>query len=210
MPLSDIYQITALGSYRNSASNNVWHVEKLDAGSVSADINTAFVDSLTVDQLALQAPPFEMEELQTFNLGTPTDFATLGLTGKIGTRAGAAAAELLAFAFRFPTLNRDIRSGRKRFGGVADEISTGGDIAAAFITDMNTFGASIIADWEKASAPGTSVCRYIVVKRIKVVNPVTGAISYRLPETDSELLFYAPTSSISDNTMRSQNSRKVL
>lgn len=210
MAITDIYNITALGSYRTKPSNNVYQVERLDSGVTAADINQAFQDSLLVTQLALQLPNYDMSELQTFNLGTGTDFENLPLTGKVGTRAGSDASSLLAFAYRFPTLNRDIRSGRKRFGAVADEISTGNDIAPAFLTDMNSHGDNIIANWEKAAAPGVAVCRFIIVKRIKVVDPISGKITYRLPEDDIELLFYSPTAFISDDTMRSQNSRKQV
>jgi len=210
MALTDIYQLTALGTYQAKPANNVWHVERLGTGFSATDVNQAFNDHVRADQLALQQPGLEITELKTFNLGVPTDFENLPLTGAIGTRAGTRAAQFVAFAFRFPTTNRDIRSGRKRFGGAAEDIATGEDIAAAFITDMNTLGASIIDPWETAAAPGVDVCRYVVLKRVKVVDPVTGAVTYRLPETDAELKFFAPVASISQNTLRTQNTRKAL
>ncbi len=210
MAIGDIYQITALGNSHGEPANNVYHVERLSSGFVASDINVAFGDTLFVSQLALQLPSMTITELQTFNLGTSTDFENLALTGKIGTRAGSAASQFLAFAFRFPSLDRAIRSGRKRYGAVAEEISTINDLAPAFITSMDTHGANMIADWEKAASPGVSVCRFIIVKRIKVIDPVTGAVTYRLPETDAELKFYAPTSAVSVPVMRSQNSRKEL
>ncbi len=210
MALVDIYQVTQLASMNNRPANNVYHVERLDPGFDATNINQAFIDSLQVSQLALQNPVLSVSELQCFSLGNSVDFENLPQVGKVGTRLGSQAAQFIAFAFRFPTLDRDIRSGRKRFGGASEEISSGNDLAPAFITDMNTHGANMIANWEEASAPGVGVCRFVIVKRILVINPVTGAESYRLPETDGELQFYAPTAFISNVTLRSQNSRKEL
>lgn len=210
MALSDMYQLAAIATYRDKPSNNVWHVERLDAGFSSTDVNQAFVDHVMAKQLALQLPNNTISELKTFNLGVPTDFENLPLVGAIGTRGGSFAAQFISFAFRFPTTNRGIRSGRKRFGGAAEEISSGEDIAPAFLTDMDTLGAAVIDPWETAAAPGIDVCRFVIIKRIKVTNPTTGKVSYRLPETDAELSFYAPISFISQDTLRSQNTRKEL
>lgn len=210
MALSDMYQVTALATYRDKPANNVWHVERLDVGFSASDVNQAFQDHIMAKQLALQLPNLQISELQTFNLGVSTDFENLPLVGANGTRGGNFAAQFITFALRFPSTNRDIRSGRKRFGGAAEEISTGEDIAIAFLADMDVLGAAVINPWETAAAPGIDVCRYAVIRRVKVVDPVTGDVSYRLPETDAELEFYAPIASISQDTLRTQNTRKEL
>jgi len=209
MALDDMYQLLDVSNYLLENNLNVFHVVRSGSGFDANDVGQAFVASVLNEILDIQLPTVTHTEIQVKNLGDPTDFDTIVLSGKVGTRTGSAAPSSLAAEVRFPRKRTDMRDGFKRFGGIAEETFSGQDFAAAFLTDVDKIGAAMIAQWEKASDPGVSVCRYVIIKRICTVDVAPlPCPSYRLPETDAELTFYQPTASESKTTVRTQVSRR--
>jgi hypothetical protein len=146
-----------------------------------------------------------------FNLDNPLDFGTFSLGGVFGLRAGARSPSFISAAIRFPSTNRDVRAGQKRFPGMMETDYTTGDIVAGTLSLMDDIGDALIGDW-LSSVDAHVVCNYAIIARVcKTVDPVTGkCLQYRLPEIDGELTFYLPTSFVKNSEITTQNSRKVF
>lgn len=211
MALADVLEIRAPSEIGAFKFLNVWHVLRSSSSFDATKIANSFVDTVLSDILPLLTSSVEYTAVNVKNLGDAEDFVELPLTAKVGTRAGTNDPFFNVFTLRFPRLRTDMRDGRKRIGPTQEEAHSGNNLAAAYITDMDTLGTSMIGAWEETASPGVTVCRYIIVKRVCDAFDAAGKCTkYRLPETDGELIFYQPISRVSESTVRSQTSRKVL
>lgn len=211
MALTDIFQIvhdmTLFG--RNMVS--VYHCERANSGEVSSNISDSFQNSVLPALRALQSDDITNNELRIFNLGSPTDFGTHTLSAASGQRAGLNSPSFVAASVRFNTLNRDVRSGQKRFPGMLETDYDDGAISGGVLTLINDIGTALVGNW-LASSDSHHVANYVILKRAcETEDPVTGkCLEYRLPETDGELVFYQPQSFLANPEVSSQVSRKVF
>ncbi len=211
MALIDLFQITH--NFRAFGVNcaNIYHVERANSGEFASEINDSFANSILPIYRLLQSVKYTNTDLRCFNLGNPLDFHTQDLAAALGFRTIADSPSFVAAGCRFPTLNRDVRSGQKRFGGLAETDYTEGVIIAATITLIANIADAMIGNW-LASADSHIVANYVIIKReCEEVDPVTGkCLKYRLPEPPETPTFYQPTARQINPDVSSQVSRKVF
>ena len=211
MALVDMYEIVYDATIQGQSVLSVYHVVRSSAIENAATISDGFQTSILPILRLQQNDNIISNELRIFNLGTPTDFGTFTLGSAAGLRAGLSSPTFISGAVRFPSLNRDVRSGHKRFVGMEETDYFDGTINAAANTLLENNGDAMIGNW-LSSIDAHVICNYVVIMRIcKTVDPVTGkCLVYRLPDDNLELVFYQPTSRIVNQEISSQVSRKVF
>lgn len=209
MAIGDMYEVVHDMSLFGRNVLNVFHVERANGGELAGSISDAFQNSILPTLRLYQTTTVVNNELRIFNLGTSTDFGTFTLSAAAGLRAAPSSPSFVAPGMRFPSSDRDIRSGFKRYAGGSESDYADGVLNAAALVLLTDIGDDLTADW-LASSDSHIVCNYAIIKRIcKTTDPVTGkCLVYRLPETDGELKFYKPSSFINQADVSSQVSRK--
>lgn len=209
MALNDVFQITHDMTYLGKNSINVYHALRTSSVEKANDISDAFQESVLPDLRALQSEKVFNNELRIFNLGDSADFGTSTLSSAPGLRAGTHSPTFIASTIRFPSLDREVRAGFKRFVGMLESDYTDGVLLAAPIALLVSIGDAILGDWID-SVDAHKICDFIVVKRVcDETDPATGkCLKYRLPELDGELVFYEPLTGVVPTEITSQVSRK--
>jgi hypothetical protein len=173
----------------------------------------AFMGSiLTAAYLAMQDALVLRSTLEIQNLGDPTDFASLDSSAFQGTGAGEHVPLFVSASIQFNRTRTDMRNGQKRFvvGSEGDMLQ--GIWDAPFQAELAALGASVIAPWRTAAAPGVDVCNFVILKRFCVVEDEDPCRAYRLPDSDTEIdgFHYVPSAIVVRANARSQVSRKAL
>lgn len=209
--LTDLYQTTFNFAAFGQPCANIFHSERANAGETAQSVNDAFSNSIfSVYQLLLTAQ-YEAVDLVSFNLGNPLDFHTQDISGNPGVRVGADSPSFVSAGVRFPTLNRLVRSGQKRFAGLLESDYVEGVLVAGVLALIANVADAMLADW-LASSDSHIVCNYVVIGRVcDEVDPATGkCLQYRLPEPPEVPLFYRPNARQINPDVSSQVSRKVF
>lgn len=202
MALADVYELRVSGTVLGEAWNLVFHALRANSGYDALDVvdaaydtwNTALVNSMTADVTLLS--------YEAKSLGNPLDFYSVGLSVNGGVGSSLTVSPFLAATVRFTRLRTDMNHGYKRIPGIGEDFISDGVLSGTQFTNIGSWAALLVSNWENASAPGTSVANYIIVKR------VLDAGKYRLPETDGELIYYQPASYVVSPYVSTQNSRK--
>ena len=211
MALADMYQITYDMTQFGRTMLMVFHVLRTSAIETAGSINDGFANSILPTLRLAQVDSVVSNETRIFNLETTTDFGTFSLSAAPGLRTGADSPSFIAVTQRYPTRDRDIKSGFKRFPGTIEEDYSDGVIGPIPLALFDANGVAIIGDW-LSSIDAHIICNYVIIKRIcQKVDPVTDeCLEYRLPETNGELVFYQPNTFLTNPDISSQVSRKVF
>jgi hypothetical protein len=198
MPLNKIYMLDHIQSFNNEPIHNIYFLESLDAGD-AVDAVSAFTGSLLTKVRNLQCEQILTTGLRCTNLGSPTDWneVALSLTGTLTGHEMLPVFNALGYTLK-PT-NRTIRPGSKRIAGVPETCQVDGTITeGSYITAMETLRAAFGA---LLTSEDASTFTLVVVKRVKEAVPDTDPVeyTYRLPETDDELVF-APLGAVKTST----------
>ncbi len=210
MALDDLFQITHNFVNQGVLMSSMFHVLRANAGENASSVNDSFANSVFPIIRLLQSDQLSNTDLVCYNLGDPVDFHTQTLATN-GLRAVTNSPSFIAAAIRFPSLNRTIRSGQKRFAGMGEGDYTTGALIAATITLLTNIGTAMIGNW-LASSDSHIVGNYVIIQRVcDEVDPVSGrCLQYRLPEIGETPVFYKPTAFIVNPLISSQVSRKTF
>lgn len=211
MALDDLYQTTHKFAAFGVTMHNVYHSERVNPGETAQDINDAFAFSIRPHIRALQPTFFTNIELVTFSLGDSQDFHTQAIADA-GLRVVIdASPSFVAAGVRFPTRDRDVHAGQKRFAGLVEaDIQTGVIIAATLVL-VQDIADALLLPW-LASSDSHQVANYVIIKRVcDEVDPVSGdCLQYRLPKDAETPVYYQPNSSVLNSDATSQVSRKTF
>lgn len=211
MAIADIFQVVHNHQLFGQKLVNVYHAERANPGENAQSVADAFTNSIVGDIRAWQTDEVSNQDVVVFNLGVSTDFHTASLSGLLGLRLQSASPSFISGGIRFPSSDRDIRSGQKRYAGAEEEDYNDGQLDAGAIVLLAAIADALLADW-LASSDSHHVCNFIILKRwCELEEPVTGkCLKYRLPEIDDELFFYTPTTKLVNANVTSQVSRKTF
>lgn len=189
---------------------NVYHALRRTPIEGAGSISDGFQNSVLPTIRALQNVAVTNNELRIFNLGETTDFGTFTLSAALGLRVGLASPSFVAGECRFPTRDRDIKNGYKRFRGMQETDYTDGVLTASALSTLDDIGTALVAPW-LSSIDAHPICDFVIVKRIcETTDPITGkCLEYRLPDTDLELKTSQPNQAQSIVSARSQVSSRV-
>lgn len=202
MALADVFEIRMAGNTLGSPWNMVFHGYRT-AGNYNAQaVLDAFGDGPFFNLLPALPDSCHVITLEAKSLGNPLDFYSVATPNSDGARAGDTLGPFVAPTIRFTRKRTDMHHGYKRLPGVLEADQTNGVLGAPLIALIEDFADSLIGGWEDNSAPGVTVANYVIVKR------VLDAGKYRLPETDGELVYYAPDNYVVVVNVSSQVSRK--
>lgn len=111
----------------------------------------------------------------------PQDFyETPFIQPTIGVQGGDPASPVLAFGFRTTRTRTDIRRATKRFGGVSEEaVAGGGNVTGDYVAIMATLATFMSATVSYNDEGNTITYSPAVCKKLRVVDPVDGSISYQ-------------------------------
>ncbi len=209
MALTDLYNVVHDMTYLGQKMLNVYQCERANAGETAQTVNDAFQNSVLPSIRAFQNNGVVHNELRIFNLGVSTDFGTFTLGAATGQRAGTKFNAFVVGEVKFPSLNRAVRTGFKRYGGLVEADDTDGVLTGAVLTLLDTIGSALIGQWQ-ASSDSHHVANFVIIKRVCATTPPVGdpCPQYRLPETGDPLVLYQPNSRIAITTLRSQVSRR--
>lgn len=209
MALDDMFEIVHDCTLFNKPVLNVYHVLRANSGETSGAISDAFQNSILPTIRLYQVDDVVNNELRIFNLGTSTDFGAFTLAAATGLRTGLPSPRFIAPGMRFPSRDRDIRSGFKRYAGGSEADYADGVLDATALGLINDIGDDLLGNW-LASSDSHIVCNFVIIRRVCKTFAPDGetCLIYRLPELDSELEFYQPTTRLTNTDISSQVSRK--
>ncbi len=209
--LTELFQITHNFKAFGQNCANVYHALRANAGEMAININDAFAFTIVPIYQLLMTTKYTNTNLVCFNLGNPLDFHTQDLLAITGARTGPDSPSFVSAGVRFPTLNRDVRSGQKRFAGLKEDDYNEGVMGAPVLTLVQNLSDALIGNW-LASADSHIVANYVVIQRVcDLLDPVTGkCLKYRLPEPPETGVFFQPTARQVNLDVTSQVSRKVF
>ena len=210
MALIDLFQTTHKYAAFGQNMHNTYHTERANPGEFAQEINDAFVFTIWPLLRLLLTDSFSSIEVVTYSLGDDADFHTQtlavdGLRPSVGDEPS-----FVAGGIRFPSLNRSVHSGQKRFPGLVETDISDGVIQATAIGLLEDIADGLIGDW-LASSDSHHVCNYVIIERVcEDEDPITGrCLKYRLPEDDETPVFYTPTARVVNPNATSQVSRKM-
>lgn len=211
MALIDLYQLVHNFTEQGVKMVNVYHALRANSGETAVSVADSFVATIVGDIRAWQSNDVSNQDVVCFNLGDAEDFATQDLAGLLGLRSGVKSPTFLSGAIRFPSTNRNIRSGHKRYGGSMETDYTDGALEAGAITLLEDLGDVLLGNW-LASSDSHHVANYIIIQRVcDETDPVTGkCLKYRLPEVEGEEKYYQPVTRLVKAEITSQVSRKTF
>lgn len=202
MALVDVYEMRMYGTVLNEPWNLVFHLLRSGSGIDAETIQAAAASTLIGSFKPAVTADVALLGFAVKSLGNPLDFFE-ATTNQIGTLGSSNTISPFAVCtIRFARGRTDMHHGYKRIPGIAEDYVADGVISGQQLTNMDALAADIISNWEDSGNPGTTVCNYIVVKRV-----LDGGV-YRLPQTDGELVYYQPTQYAVNANMSTQNSRK--
>lgn len=213
MALSDFWQIKDNQLLAGTAVLNVYHAKRILSGATATQVAQAFLDHILVANfLGMQDSNLTRTTLEVENLGTPTDFAALDSSAKVGTDVDDHPAIFNAATIQFTRTRTDMKNGQKRFLFGSELDALDGVYDGPFLTRLAAVGATIIDPWEEAASPGVDVCEFVILKRFCVVSGQDPCLAYRLPinSTEIDANHYVPLAIVTRNRVRSQVSRKRL
>ncbi len=206
MALNSIYQLILQQEYRQKQMINVFFFNHAAGTGHAGELNLQFEEQWLPLILALQTNAVTTLELDSINLGDLSDFDTL-LNNDIGAYSTEVlpAANALNFTFKLDT--RAVRPGSKRFSGIPETVTNEGIINdTTYLTKIEALRLAMSGNLIGAG----DTFQPVVVKRVKT--PVTGTVplqyTYRLPKTDSELVFGGVTVALTSDQVSTQVSRK--
>lgn len=201
MALSDVYMLTDYQRFPSGESfENVWFYKRVTPAGTAQDLVGAFNAQVRPAILNLQAATVVHYLTRVISLGDVADFYELGEAGIVGANAAGLRNTFDAYAFTLRPSTRDVRPGSKRIGGVyeADANYTDGVVTNAtqlgFMQALRAIMATVIPGVIDDYQP-------VIVKRV-----LDGG-SYRLPETDGELIAVAVSQALVNTRIVHQVSR---
>lgn len=189
---------------------NIYQAERANSGEDAQTVADSYANDILPVIRLLQPDSVANIDLDVKNLDNPTDFHVQSLSSAAGLRSGLELASFNAAEIRFPRLRTDMRNGFKRFVGLLETDVANQDIQAPALALIQDIADAIVADWT-SSIDSHVVAHYVIIKRVCTVIVPEGdpCPSYRLPETDGELVFYQPIEGAALTSTRTQVSRRV-
>ncbi len=209
MALTDMYNVVHDMTLFGRNVLNVYQCERTSGVEVAGSISDGFQNSIMPLIKLWQSDAVVNNELRIFNLGTSTDFGTFTLAAATGARAGLDAPSFVSGEVKFPSRDRDVRTGFKRYAGMLEVDDADGILTGAALTLLNNLGDGLILPW-LSSIDAHAIANFVVIKRICTTTPPPGdpCPQYRLPQIGDPLTFYQPNQRITITTTRSQVSRR--
>jgi hypothetical protein len=206
MALVDIYEVRVALSMLSKQIYLVFHARRLSGAWDASDIVSGWVETVLPPLQLATVEDLAIDSLYAWSLGDAGDFheAALDVTGVYEEDPMPPHD---ACTLRFPRTRRDVHHGYKRIPGLAELYVEDGLITGQQLTRMQDLADALVGNWHNATPE--DVCEYVIVKRIKYVDEEDGKTKYRLPETDGELVYYHPESSVVDDAVSTQVSRKL-
>lgn len=182
--------------YRNSAG----------IGS-AAGLNANFISNVLPKINAFQNGSVANKLLRTIHLFDLEDFGESELSGDGDVAAGGSLPSVIAVNFTLRLDTRAVRPGKKRFSGLAEDSVTLNLITeTTVLTALNTLRVQLGTVLNAGGGIEYTPC---VVKRIEEVDPETGKSTYRLPVTESELVYGNVVTVLLNTTVTTQRSRRA-
>lgn len=182
MALADVFQVVDYQRFPSGEPcQNVYFYQRLDPAGDASDLLAAFEAEVKTDLKACQSGDLVHYLLRVINLGNVADFDEFSTAGDVGGIGQPIRNTFDAVNMTLRPSARTVRPGSKRFAGIPEDdasYTNGVIVGAAHLTRWQTLrvalGALLVG----------SLAQYqpVIIKRI----PSGG--SYRLPETDLELV----------------------
>lgn len=213
MATGDLWEVTTRAVQGNQTLLNVYHYIE---GSPTTD-DFAFAEDLTsaVNQNFYVGPNLfadvfvttahTVNRIYARNVFNPAPFHERAIN-VMGTSTMDAMPIFAAWQIECPRKRADIRTGRKRYGGMTENAQVGGNLTTTALNALANW-ADKVEQVLNVGPAGLAVP--VIVKRIKEVDPETGEVSYRLPQNQLELVFYEATEWVANGRVTTQNTRKV-
>lgn len=202
MALADVYEVRLSGTSYGVNWNMVFHAVRANSGFDAEDVKNAATQTWLDALQACMSSGSNTDSISVRSLGNALDFHEAFFGTYPGSRTGDPMPSFNAVAVRFTRRRTDMHHGYKRIPALSEADVTAGIISATLKGKVEDWADLLIGDWEHTASPGTPVANYIIVKRI------LDAGEYRLPQSDGELLYYAPANYQVIDAVSSQVSRK--
>lgn len=209
MALNTIYQLRARQTWGTGGKEqeSVFFFDHTAGTGASADLAAIWGTVIGAALNALQTSIMKNYSVDVINMGDFSDFAYVPWFGT-GSVTDQTLPPYAALGYTMKLNTRAVRHGSKRFSGIPEGAGNDGVITeSGYITKVETMRAAL--EGELTDAGDTWLP--IVVKRVK--EPVVGTVplqyTYRLPETDGELVYGEIVSVLNSLNLTHQTSREL-
>jgi hypothetical protein len=188
MPLNDIYMLTLIQEWGTGGKrmNNVFFYEHTAGEDNHVGLGFAFATQILPDINSLQCNIVRNYSVNVVNLGDLGDFGdTVVSGGGLYEEQSLPIADAIGYTTKLNT--RAVRHGGKRFSGIPESVQANGIVTVSgYLTYMETVRGHLM---NELTAIGDTWLP-VVIKRVREEIPgtVPQQYTYRLPETDGELV----------------------
>jgi hypothetical protein len=201
----DVAQVNHIMSNNGETLLNVYYFEAVDGTADLGALLTWMAANFVDDTKALQSTTVTHVALEAVNIFDKGETDTLALSGTGAISGTEVLPPFTCASIRLLHTQAGMRSGWKRVGPTVEGSQSNGVWTAGYLTNVQNFGAQML----NPLSPALATWAHVIVKRIKVIDVVTGAVSYRLPEIQGELTVGYPVAYEASVNVTTQNSRKT-
>jgi len=209
MALNDVFMLTLRQRFGDGGElllNNFFYISP-DAPANAAVLIDGFTDTGGMLELIndTQSIVIKNDGIRVINLGNLTDFEDRPASGAGAISSGECLPPFAAINYTLKVNTRAVRPGSKRIAGVAESVQAHGLVTdSGMITAIGALEIALADVVVEAGATFTP----IVVKRVGLPTPGTPPYtSYRLPESDGELVYGLVTAAVVNLRVSHQVSR---
>ena len=218
MGAGDIWQVILEASYLGQQMRNVFYyfqnTSNVDDMVTAPQLLLAFEENFFTSEPStglvggLFTTGTGWRGVSAVNLFEDAPFAELIFDPQYsGTNSTNYAPSYQAVGFVSPRKRRDVRAGRKRFGGVGETLSDGNTLTSSALLSAETISRQLGENLVYSGNPEQTFTP-VIVGRIKEVDPETGKVTYRLPKNLDEAKYYIADNWAAELVPTTQNSRK--
>ena len=184
---------------------NIYHYYSANIGDTAQELLDSFFDTVIPDILPVQGAVVAHTRLRVYSLGNLSEFAESTYSGLVGTdSSGDCLPPHDAINFTLRTNTREVRPGSKRISGIAEANQSHGVISGApYIATLNALRTTLATPLDAGADVGRFVP--IVLKRVREGIPPNA--TYRLPESDLEVVYGEVTTVLVNLRISHQTSR---
>lgn len=210
MAVNDVYMLTVHQSFYGRQISNVYFYLSLAASDATRCAELFAEQVIDPHLLNIQSEAVHYGTIDSVNLFDPVDFGAyiVGDSGNLDALTyGPVMSGFTAWSFKCARKRRDMRAGFKRLAGVTEGTATQEGLDSSWADGSLLMGAAADALGAILSVPAFDGFQPVIVKRIREVDLVSGDVTYRLPESTAELVYYVADTWLFDG-VTSQTSRK--
>jgi len=138
-----VMKLTLQTTYLGEICQNVFYYDVSGVDPSTADLLVVFATDVIPDIQNIVSSAVSFVNLDAINLDDPTDFSNVAIVGTPGARPTDPSPPFLAWGYTYNRTSRVVRSGAKRFVGIAEGDMDEGIAVTGILAALDALGAQL-------------------------------------------------------------------